>query len=146
MHNSRDALDFKCKFLLIEAKWKSWNLINFAKYFRKQWVESKFNKWCVFNTPKGYSTTNNPIESYNNTIKRFFTNRVRLNVVTALEAFEEAVKYESSINNIFETTKKVKPYLVVKAKSLELNKFSTDDKDIYTYKHHNGSTSIIDVK
>ena len=76
---------------------------------KQQWVESKFNKWCVFNKSKGYSTTNNPIESYNNTIKRFFTNRVRLNVVTALEAFEEAVKYESSINNIFETIKKVKP-------------------------------------
>ena len=136
--------DFKCKFLLIEAKWKSWDLNNFAAYFRKQWVDSQFNKWGVFNTPIGYSSTNNPIESYNNTIKRFFTNRVRLNVVTALERFEEAVKFESNTNNKFQTVKIVTPTLVTKSKKLELNKFKKIG-DNYIYAHKNGSKSYIDV-
>ena len=36
-------------------------------------------------------------------------------------------EYEGSIKNIFETIKKVKPLLVVKAKKLEIKKFTTED-------------------
>ena len=131
---------------MIEAKWKSWHLTKFAQYFRKQWVDSRFNKWCVHNTPMGYSSTNNPIESYNNTIKRFFTNRVRLNVVTALEKFQDAVEYEGSINSIFNTVKIVNKTLVSKAKKLEILKFSTTDNLIFKYSHINGKKSYINVE
>ena len=37
--------------------------------------------------------------------KRFFTNRVRLNVVTAKEKFEDVVEYEGNIKSIFNTVK-----------------------------------------
>jgi hypothetical protein len=81
--------------------------------------------------------------SYNNTIKRFFTNRVRLNVVTALEKFEDAVEYEGSI---FNTVKIVNRTLVSKAKKLEILKFSTTDNLIFKYSHINGKKSYINVE
>ena len=37
--------------------------------------------------------------------KDFFTNRVRLSVVTDQEKFEDVVEYEGSINSIFNTVK-----------------------------------------
>ena len=40
----------------------------FHAYFRKQWLDSPFNKWQIFLTPTGYPHTNSPIESYNNLI------------------------------------------------------------------------------
>ena len=71
LHRSKNRLEFLTKYRLIEEKWKSWKLFNFSKYFRKQWVESRFQNWCLFNSPLGYTTTNSPIESYNAIIKVF---------------------------------------------------------------------------
>ena len=64
--------------------------------------------------------------------------------MTALERFEEAVKYESNKNNKFQTVKIVTPTLVTKSKKLELNKFKKID-DNYIHAHKNGSKSYIDV-
>jgi hypothetical protein len=44
---------------------------------------------------EGY-TTNNPIESYNSVIKKFFTNRLKLNVVAMLKIFKNPIQYELS--------------------------------------------------
>ena len=40
--------------------------------------------------------TNSPIESFNNVIKKFFTNRFKFNMLPALEKFEEEL---SSLNH-----------------------------------------------
>ena len=71
---------------------------------------------------------------------------MRLNVVTALEKFEDAVKYEGSINSIFNTVKTVNKTLVSKAKMLEILKFSTTDNLIFKYSHINVSKSYINVE
>jgi hypothetical protein len=57
----------------ILSRWNKKNMYDFVAYFRKQWVESKFKNWQIFHTPPGYSHTNSPIESHNNTIKQHFT-------------------------------------------------------------------------
>ena len=57
----------------------------FHAYFKKQWMESEFCNWQIYQTPPGFTTTNNPIESYNGMLKAFFTNRLKLNLVPPLE-------------------------------------------------------------
>ena len=43
----------------------------FHVYFKKQWVDSNFSNWQIYQTPLGFTTTNNPKESYNGKIKAF---------------------------------------------------------------------------
>ena len=101
LHNCQNRLEFLAKYRVFEEKWKSWKK-KFCKYFGKQWVESRFCNWCVFSSPLGYSTTNNPIESYNNTIKSLFTNRLKLSLFHVLEIFKTVIQYVSSKNEIFQ--------------------------------------------
>jgi Rps23 Pro-64 3,4-dihydroxylase Tpa1-like proline 4-hydroxylase len=59
-------------FLENGSKWKTDNeLSEFVIYFERQWINSKFGNWQLFKTPVGFAMTNSPIESYNNTIKKF---------------------------------------------------------------------------
>jgi transposase-like protein len=51
------------------------NAPEFKKYYNKVWVDGAFKHWHIYNTSPGFSTTNNPVESYNAVIKKFFTNR-----------------------------------------------------------------------
>jgi hypothetical protein len=67
----------------------------FLSYFTKQWIDSPFCNWQLFQTPPGYAMTNCPIESYNGKIKKFFTNRTKYNLLPVFEIFEQVVKLES---------------------------------------------------
>ena len=55
--------------------------------------------WAVFITYFLFlfrlSITNNPIESYNSTIKRDFTDLAKFNLIPAFECFQDALKFES---------------------------------------------------
>ena len=78
--------------------------------------------------------------------KRFFTNRVRLSVVTAQEKIEDVVEYEGSIKSIFNTVKKHNKTFVSKAEKLEILKFSTTYNLIFKYSHITGSKSYINAE
>jgi len=145
LHNCKNRLEFLTKYRLFEEKWKKWKLASFCKYFRKQWVESRFSNWCVFNSPIGYTTTNNPIESYNNTIKRFFTNRIKLTLFHVLEVFKSVIQYESSKNEIFQKDLIVTQKLVNKANRIPLTKIKEIKPNKYVYIHQNGKMSNIDL-
>ena len=64
--------------------------------------------------------TNSPIESYNNTIKKFFTDRKRLNMLPAIEIFESQIKHESNVHREIQECAKVTQQLIKEAKQ-ELN-------------------------
>jgi hypothetical protein len=92
----------------------------FHKYFKKQWVESTFCNWQIFKTPPGYATTNNPIESYNNKIKTLFTNRLKLNILRALEIFKsDCIEPESK--SVFNYGKEI---FITKSLENKANKLS----------------------
>ena len=114
-------------------------MASFCKYFRKQWVESRFSNWCVFNSPIGYTTTNNPIESYNNTIKRFFTNRIKSTLYNALDIFKSVI-IQSSKNEIFQKDLLVAQKLINRANKLPLNKIKEIEPHKFVYIHQNGKT------
>ena len=120
-------------------------LNSFHSYFEKQWIKSKFNKWSVFHSPPGFTTTNNPIESFNKTIKQFFTNNLKLNLVPAFEVFKTLIYEESSKPFKYETTIKVTKTLENKSKRLEALKFVKITSTEYVYNHKNDQVSIIDL-
>ena len=106
----------------------------FHAYFKKQWMESEFCNWQIYQTPPGFTTTNNPIESYNGKLKAFFTNRLKLNLVPPLEIFKnDCIIPESSFAFTYVTQKLVTIPLENKAKHL------------YEYNHVNGQISTINL-
>jgi len=146
LHNCQNPIEFRKKLKLIIDKWKSWKLTKFSAYFLKQWVFSPFKNWQLYSTPVGYATTNNPIEQYNAIIKKFFTNRLKLNIVAMLKIFTEVIQYESSkiINYKFSVEKIVDSTLISEARNLDIKQFfqttlNEDEEEgdfIYNYRHN----------
>jgi hypothetical protein len=131
-------------------KWKSWKLKKFTSYFLKQWVLSPFKNWQLYSTPIGYATTNNPIEQYNAIIKKFFTQRMKLNIISMLKIFTECIQYESSkiVNYKFCTQKLVDTHLINEANKLQgkkIYKTLNYEEEVFNYRHTNGRISPINV-
>jgi hypothetical protein len=146
LHHTTDQLDFNRLWKEISRTWlKNSKLKPFHTYFEKQWIKSKFNKWAVFHSPPGFTTTNNPIESYNKSIKAFFTNNLKLNLVPVFEVFQNLVFEESSIKMNYETVVKVTKTLENKSKKLNKLKFIKNNSTEYLYNHTNGQTSFINL-
>ncbi|KAJ8546622.1 hypothetical protein ON010_g11616 [Phytophthora cinnamomi] len=56
----------------ILGEWKDIpELTKFTKYFKEQWLDSRYWWWLVFHTPVGYATTNNPCETFNAILKKY---------------------------------------------------------------------------
>jgi hypothetical protein len=72
LHNSTCEATFKLQLNSINSKWVREGLVEFKEYFNKQWIKSSFNKWQIYHTPPGLAQTNNPVETYNSTIKTHF--------------------------------------------------------------------------
>ena len=70
-------------------------MIDFEKYFKKQWCSGKFKNWQIFLTPAGYASTNSPIESHNNDIKSNFTAHIKFHLRPAYEIFSKLIRAES---------------------------------------------------
>ena len=147
LHNTTNQLEFLELWKKIEKIWlKKKSMKKFHKYFKKQWIESSFSNWQIFKTPPGYATTNNPIESYNNKIKTFFTNRLKLNIVPALEIFKsDCIVPESKSVFYYGKEIKITTNLENKAKLLSNAKFTKFDEHLYEYKHTKGTISNINL-
>ena len=121
-------------------------MLQFYRYYKTQCIESIFSNWRIYQTPAGYFTTNNPMESYNAIIKRFFTNRLKFNIIPALEIFKnECIEPESSREFHYAKTKEVTTCLEKKAKKLDESKFIKLDKHFNQYQHKNGDISSINL-
>ncbi len=121
-------------------KWKKDpELSGFVKYFKEQWVDSKFCNWQIFKVPVGYSMTNSPIERYNRTIKDSFTKRLKHHLKTALEVFQDVVTYESNKSKEFRSEVRVRKYMRDLAKTIILRKqlIATANDSEFLYRHFN---------
>ena len=97
----------------------------------------------MFHSPPGYTTTNNPIESYNKTIKAYFTNRIKVNLIPAFKIFGELIHFESSVDFNYKTSILVTKKEENNAKKLISSKFVKMGEHVYNYCHKNGTTSTI---
>ena len=147
MHNTSNEFEFRVLWSKIEKKCEQkTSMSKFLKYFKAQWMDSIFCNWRIFQTPPGFTTTNNPIESYNAIIKKFFTNRLKLNIIPALETFKnECIGPESSRKFEYATKKTITRSMENKSKKLKIENFKKIDKHLYKYKHTKGDISTINL-
>ena len=76
MHNSKSKEEYDNYVKLNVVKWLKMKTMNkFGLYIKKQWIDSRFNKWQLFYREVGLASTNSQIESYNARIKGDFTDR-----------------------------------------------------------------------
>ena len=61
------------------------DLLEFKNYFENQWCNNVFCNWAIFHSPSGFTTRNNRVEAYNATIKTFFTNILKSNLLPSLK-------------------------------------------------------------
>ena len=122
LHNTLSQSQYDSELKIILSKWKESPELNvFSDYFKKQWLNSKFSKWQLFNVPVGYAMTNSPIESYNNTIKESFTKRIKHHLKSSVEVFQDVISYESTNQKEFKINPTVKKYMRVQAKTILTN-------------------------
>jgi hypothetical protein len=109
LHNSLSQTSYDEMLKGIIDKWKNdKGLSDFAEYFQRQWIKSKFCNWQQFKTPVGFSMTYSPIESYNNKIKESFTKRLKHHLKTAVEVFQDNISYESRNGKEFKSEIRVR--------------------------------------
>jgi hypothetical protein len=98
---------------------KNWSILGletFSEYFQKQWLDGEFSNWALYHTNPGFSSTNNPIESFNSIIKRFITQRFKDNMLQSLEVFKDSlVNYD---HKIFCNFPKIKKSSILRAQIL----------------------------
>ena len=122
----------------ISKRWENLGIIEFKNYFFKQWLDSVFCNWAIYLTPAGYSMSNCPIESYNNIIKKFITDRFKYNMLPALEIFEDNLRVMS--HKSFLEFKKITRTVKLNAQDLikDRSKFLNEKSDCcFEYKNKN---------
>lgn len=99
MRGTTNAAEFAIRYNAIRSKWEANNLKEFVAYFNQQWVLSEFHRWRAFDKLSGFSATNNPLDSFNKTIKQSYTNRKRLKLPEACSRLVKIVSMRSYDEN-----------------------------------------------
>jgi hypothetical protein len=76
LHSMLSQEEFDSKFSTMFSHWLVRSSA-FALYFYHQWVQGDFVEWQIFCFAPGIASTNNAVESFNASIKKYFTCRKR---------------------------------------------------------------------
>ena len=107
----------------------------FKSYFIRQWLAGTFVNWQIFNTPAGYSTTQNPEEWFNNQIKLIFTEFERLSVLGACNAMHKICVYYSEYKAALKLFKDKCNKVINQAKECSKTDFTQTDNNTLWYKN-----------
>ena len=84
---------YETKLAAFRARWAGTKMLH---YCEKEWLTAPFNRWQIFRNLPGYANTNSNIESFNATIKRDMTLRVKLSMYSILIKMRELILFYST--------------------------------------------------
>jgi hypothetical protein len=145
LHYSKSETVFKERLNSFRENYNKGKTKTFYDYMNKTWFKGPFTKWKVCDSPSGYNKTNNPIESFNSSIKRTFTMRKRLSVAGLIERLGECIKYYSNSNQKFSSEPKPTKKMIKAASKLVKKDFKKYDKNRVQLREEN-FTRTIDLK
>ena len=67
-------------------------------YFHMQWILGNFTTWKIYCSEPGIASTNNALESFNNTLKKSFTFNSRHTLSALLDIFIERLVFDVSMD------------------------------------------------
>ena len=143
IHMSKNEKELNENIRLFKNDYKDYP--EFVNYVNAQWFTGRYNKWQIFRNDPGMANTNSNIESYNATVKRDYTLRKRLSVITLLDKFKTIVIVESGSTIDFSYLPAFKPKLKEKLNLISEFKFcKTNETNKVKY---NGSkeTLLLDI-
>ena len=112
--------------------------------YKRFWgLESDFSRWAIFSTPPGYSSTNNPIESFNSIIKKFFINRIKNNLLVSLKNFYDV--FETYYHKDFCKSVKIPNIIVQRARELILTRNRNLVGKNNNYKYTNQNRKVYNI-
>uniref|UniRef100_H3GDV3 SWIM-type domain-containing protein n=1 Tax=Phytophthora ramorum TaxID=164328 RepID=H3GDV3_PHYRM len=86
LHFARSEAEFRQQLEEVQEVWlKLPELTSFVSYFNTVWLNERTWRWQCYHTPSGFAATNNPVETYNASIKRDVTLRRKLMVGALLD-------------------------------------------------------------
>lgn len=94
IHFSKDKYEAQEKYVELRENFSE-VAPKFISYFKDNWLKGNFNRWKIYSSPPGYSSTNSPLESFNNSIKRDHTQRKQLSVLEFLKCAIRMVEFYS---------------------------------------------------
>lgn len=112
------------------------------EYINAQWFTGNFDKWQIFRNKPGFANTNSNVESFNNVIKRDFTNRRKLSVKAALDTINEIITYYSNNDIDFAKKPNFNQKMLLHAKKLSQTCFKKIKADRVSYKGERSSYMI----
>ncbi|RNA18584.1 hypothetical protein BpHYR1_005106 [Brachionus plicatilis] len=121
------------------------NAADFYNYVKKSWLEGNFNKRCVFHSAPGYAKTNNPIESFNSSIKRDFFVRKRFGLISVFQKLNALCKYYSQENIQFSNKIQISEPILTTASNYTIENFkraSGAKKLSFSHKKHQFSIDL----
>jgi hypothetical protein len=102
MHFTSSVSEFETKRDEALRAWRTrLDLQPFADYFERTWLISRVSSWQCFLTPPGYATTNNPVETFNNRLKRDYTFHRRHKMGMLLQHLKKCCEDDSTSLRMF---------------------------------------------
>jgi len=95
------------------------------------WLSGRFCNWQIYHNKPGHANTNSNIESFNNCLKRDFTDRKKMTMRSAMVKLKEVVLYYSTNKLEFLTQPKFCPKVKERSLTIIKNNFSKEKGSIY---------------
>ena len=115
--------------------WKSIGVVReFSVYFLSEWCGERWNTRKIFDTPMGFSSTNNPVKSQKKQFKQFFTCWVIMTTHRAiLMICEKYLVTTSKCAKMFSFIRHSNAIVKMNAKDLNIEKFvrSSENEVLY---------------
>jgi transposase-like protein len=127
-HNAQDYLDN-----LDEFKKKYYKHHRACYDYCATWFTGVWCNWQIFHNKPGQANTNSNIESFNNVIKKKYTNRTKLSLKSALLAIAKLILAYSTEAPIFEIYPKFEQKTKEFADSLDIRHFKKIGRDKFKY-------------
>ena len=98
LHSTLSKDEYLLQLEVVKARWGTYQGVqDFKDYFWKEWVDSRFKNWQIWNTPSpGIATTNSCIESFNKKIKFVYTGYELYTIIKFLDiCFDKVINQYS---------------------------------------------------
>jgi len=97
LHSSISQEEFEDRYREVAGKWRT-DFSEFARYFYMQWILGSFTTWKIYCSEPGIASTNNALESFNNTLKKSYTLNSRHAFSALLDIFIERLVFDVSMD------------------------------------------------
>ena len=147
LHYTLSEGEYTSQLAVVKARWGAYASLNdFREYFWSEWVDGRFNKWQIWNTPcPGVATTNSCIESFNKQVKFVYTGYELYSILQFIDiCFDKIINHYSVQPKEFCYYRPPTYDMIVKANDIlssNLNALTSGGINIYWIASQSRSTS-----